>query len=86
MQKDTVEKLRDRDGDLERRMRTLDSMLFLTANGSSPFGKYLPDFFSSLADSYLEQDDSNGISNAWGLGLGDDFLMGWNSKPANSTV
>ena len=35
---------------------------------------------------YLEQDDSNGISNAWGLGLDDDFLMGWNSKPANSTV
>jgi hypothetical protein len=81
-----VEKLRDRDGDLERRIRTLDSMLFLTANGSSPFGEYLPDFFSLSADSYLEQDDSNGISNAWGLGLGDDFLMGWNSKPANSTV
>lgn len=86
MQQDTVEKLRERDSELGGRVHTLDSMLFLTANGSSPFSEGLPDLLSLSADGYPEQDDSNGISNAWVLGLMMILLMRRNSNPANRTV
>src|SRR5699024_229040 len=58
IQKDTVERLRERDGELDDRMAFLDSMLFLTENGTSPFAEDQPDFFSSSARSYLGYDDS----------------------------
>lgn len=85
-QKDTVERLRERDGELEDRMGFLDSMLFLTENGTSPFAEDQPDSFSSSADSYLGYDDSYDMSSSPVLGLAMIHLMEWNSKPASSTV
>src|SRR5699024_5360065 len=64
VQKDTVGRLRERDGDLDDRMAFLDSMLFLTENGTSPFAEDQPDSFSSSADSYLGYDDSYDMSSS----------------------
>lgn len=76
VQKDTVERLREHDGELEGRIQTLDSMLFLTENGTSPFAEDQPDSFSSSADSYLGYDDSYGMSSSPVLGLSDDSSDG----------
>ena len=69
-----MERLRERDGELEDRMRFLDSMLFLTENGTSPFAEDQPD--SSSADSYLGYDDSYDMSSSPVLGLSDDSSDG----------
>ena len=74
VQQDTVERLRARDGELEGRIQTLDSMLFLTENGTSPFAEDQPD--SSSADSYLGYDDSYDMSSSPVFGLGDDSSDG----------
>ena len=76
VQKDTVERLRERDGELEDRMGFLDSMLFLTENGTSPFAEDQPDSFSSSADSYLGYDDSYDMSSSPVFGLSDDSSDG----------
>src|SRR5699024_10147859 len=63
VQQDTVERLRARDGELEGRIQTLDSMLFLTENGTSPVAEDRLDRLPSYADSMRGYDDSYGMSS-----------------------
>jgi len=70
-----VDKLRERDGELEDRIQTLDSMLFLTENGTSPFAEDHPDLLAYPSDNYLGYDDSYGMSSSPNVGL-DDNLSG----------
>src|SRR5699024_4076102 len=68
VQQDTVERLRARDGGLEGRTQTLESMLLWTETGTSPLAEDQTDSVSSSADSYLGYDDSYGMSSPPVLG------------------
>lgn len=76
LQKGAVERLRERDGELEDRIGALDSMLFLTENGTSPFAEDHPDLLTSPSDSYLGYEESYGMSSSPDVGLDDDLSDG----------
>ncbi|SLM89585.1 transfer protein homolog TraA [Corynebacterium casei] len=64
VQREKVERLREQEGELSNRIGGLDSMLFLTANGSSPYLEDTPDLLNSLGNSQSEE-TGYGHSPTW---------------------